>query len=102
MAKTQNVERKLTRGHLHRLVRPEREDAIHLGALSPETFHALKELSEAATWPELHAYVEPEIVLLLIERLKNCGDDDDVFPRGKSATIQRLQDIFAEGFWSNG
>lgn len=77
----------------------ERGDAIHVASLSRESFRALRELSERREWPELFAWMSPGDTLVLIERLKRAEDTDDDFPKGKWATIQRLQQIFEECFW---
>ena len=77
----------------------ERDDAIHVASLSRESFLALRELSERREWPELFAWMLAGDTLVLIERLKRATDTNDDFPKGKWATIQRLQQIFEEGFW---
>jgi hypothetical protein len=73
-------------------------DAIHV-ALRADSLRSIRELAEKKEWPAVSAWMEPEAVLLLIERLKRAGDCEDTFPAGKWATIQRLRDIFERGFW---
>lgn len=86
---------------MQRLVRPERNDHIHVGSLSPLAFDSLSKLAEAAEWHPVQTWMPPELVLLFIERLKHTKDDGDVFPKWKWATIQRLEQLFADGMWSN-
>lgn len=83
-----------------RLVKRERGDFIRVNKLAPLTLLALQKLATDAEWPEVRNFMEPEQVLLLIERLKACCDDWNVFPHGKWATIQRLQEIWNEDFWA--
>lgn len=81
-----------------RKVAAERNDFIHLDVL-PSTYRALEELASRQGWRDLSKYVEPGEMLLLIERLKKATDTEQIFPHGKWATIQRLQDLFNKGFW---
>lgn len=76
----------------------EREDFIYLDVL-PSTYRALEGLTSRHGWRDLSKYIEPGELLLLIERLKRAVDTDEIFPHGKWATIQRLQDLFDKGFW---
>lgn len=80
-------------------VAAEREDFIHLDVFS-DTLDTLQSLSSRHGWPEFNRWIDPERLLLLIERLKRTRDSEDVFPHGKWATIQRLQDIFEKEFWA--
>jgi hypothetical protein len=84
---------------IHPTTDQERGDAIHVASLSRESFLALRELSERREWPELFAWMQPGDTLVLIERLKRAEDTDETFPKGKWATIQRLQQIFEDCFW---
>lgn len=81
------------------IARAERGDFVYVGALSPSTFDDLLQLSAKNDWPELQKHMQPEQVLLLIERLKHCADDPVVFSHGKWAVIQQLQHLFEKGFW---
>jgi hypothetical protein len=73
-------------------------DSIHIGSLDREAYIAIRDFSELQGWPEIHAWVEPQDLLLLIERLKRTPDTQAVFPMGKWATIHEMLEIFAKGF----
>lgn len=77
----------------------ERGDFIHLDVL-PSTFNALVTLAERHDWRDINRHMEPGEMLVLIERLKKATDTEQIFPHGKWATIQRLQDLFDKGFWA--
>ena len=62
-------------------------------SLSPETYSALENLSDERQWAEIHEWMEPEWVAWLAVRLEWVDDSIDIFPRGKWATIQQLQDL---------
>lgn len=64
--------------------------SIHMRSLSPETYHAMQQLSEARGWAPVFEYMESEAVAWLTFLLSEVPDDEDIFPRGKWATIQRL------------
>ena len=70
--------------------------SIHMRSLSPDTFAALETLSAKRQWPELTAWMEPELVAWLAIRLEFVQDHETHFPRGKWATIQRLQEMLRE------
>ena len=80
-------------------VAAERGDFIYLDVL-PSTYRALEELSSRHEWRDLSKHMEPGDLLVLIERLKKAVDTEVIFPHGKWATIQRLQDLFDKGFWA--
>ena len=67
--------------------------SIHMRSLSPDTFAAIEKLSSERQWPELMAWMEPELIAWLAIRLEFVQDCETYFPRGKWATIQRLQDM---------
>ena len=83
-----------------RVVRPEKGNAIRIKALSPLAYEAIECLSSQQRWPDIYGYISPEQCLLLIERLKYVQDNEDIFPNGKWATIQRLQEIFDHDMWA--
>ena len=64
--------------------------SIHAKSLSYPAFQALEALCANMEWPDLRAYVEPNDWALLVARLKHVPDSEDVFPRGKWATIQQM------------
>ena len=72
---------------------------INLKALSDLSYIRLEDLSEDMDWHPLRNLADPEHVLLLIERLKHCKDDPELFPKGKWATIQRIEQIFEGDFY---
>ena len=74
---------------------------INLKGLSDLTFTRIENLCDEMDWPPLEKTADPENVILLIERLKNCKDDEYLFPKGKWATIQRLQQIFEDDFYNS-
>ncbi len=82
------------------VVRLERGNSIYIKALSPLAYEAIEQLSSQYGWPDVHGYISPEQCLLLIERLKYVKDGVDIFPNGKWATIQRLQEIFDHDMWA--
>ena len=67
--------------------------AIHMKQLSSETYRALEFLSCKRNWPDIQAYMEPELIAWLAFKLEREDDDEVYFPKGKWATIQRLQDM---------
>jgi len=79
--------------------RPETGQYINMKALSDITYTRLEDLCEKMDWQPLNPSEDPEHVLLLIERLKHCKDDPELFPKGKWATIQRIQQIFEDDFY---
>lgn len=81
------------------VVRPESGNSIYIKALSPLAYEAIERLSSQQGWPDVYGYISPEQCLLLIERLKYVRDERDIFPNGKWATIQRLQEIFDSYMW---
>ena len=68
-------------------------DSINLRLLDPSTYSALGQLHSARGWRDWTAYSEPEHVAWLCFRLEQEPDSEGVFPKGKWATIQRLQDM---------
>lgn len=71
-------------------------DSINLRQLSPDTYAALEYLSAEYEWQDIHGYAEPEAVAWLTFRLEFVPDNANNFPRGKWATIQRLQELVRE------
>ena len=82
------------------LPRAETGHYINLKELSDLTLRRLEELCEEMGWHPIQTTANPEHVLILIERLKNCKDDEHLFPKGKYATIQRIQRIFEASFYA--
>lgn len=70
--------------------------SIYIGALSPMTYDALDALGAERNWSPLFKWIEPETCAWLVERLKHVPDSPDVFPNGKWATIQRLEEMLTE------
>lgn len=66
--------------------------SIYLGDLSPDAYRALETLCDH-DWAPIYKYMEPEWVAWLTFRLKYVPDSEEVFPKGKWATIQRLQQM---------
>jgi hypothetical protein len=75
-------------------------DTIHIGELSKEAYRAIEEYAAEQDLPDtlVRKWIEPASLLLLIEILKRTEDSVKVFPKGKSATIQHLQDMFDHQF----
>lgn len=75
-------------------------DVIDIGQLSPDAYRAIEDYAAEKNWPEtlVRNWIEPASLLLLIELLKRTEDSVKVFPKGKSATIQHLQEIFESQF----
>lgn len=73
-------------------------DSIHIASLERSAYVAIRDLCERREWPEIHAWMEPQDFLLLIERLKRTPETREVFPNGKWATIHDMLEIFARGF----
>lgn len=67
--------------------------SVYMHDLSPLTYKSLEELSYARAWADIQPYMEPELVAWLVYRLEVEPDNEDYFPSGKWATIQRLQDM---------
>jgi hypothetical protein len=74
------------------------DGAIHVAILSRPAYVAIRELSKRRGWSQVHAWMPPGDYLLLIERLRRTADSEEVFPMGKWATIQRMQEIFDRHF----
>ena len=70
--------------------------SIYMKSLSPETYYALEKLRSEFGWVDIYEYMEPELIAYLACRLKFVPDNADYFPKGKWATIQRLQDLVDE------
>lgn len=64
--------------------------SICMRELSPDTYKALQDICWSRGWAEIQGYMEPETVAWLAIRLEFVTDDEENFPRGKWATIQRL------------
>lgn len=73
-------------------------DSIHLASLSREAYVPIRDLAETREWSPIHAWVDTAEYLLLIERLKREPDSEELFPKGKWATIQRIQAILEEAW----
>jgi len=67
--------------------------SIYIRGLSPLAYSALENLSIARDWVDIQPYMEPELVAWLVYRLEVEPDNEDYFPSGKLATIQRLQEM---------
>lgn len=67
--------------------------SIHMRVLSPDVYSALERLIADRQWAELYDWMEPESVAWLVWRLKFVDDTDLYFPRGKWATIQRIEQL---------
>jgi len=67
--------------------------SINMRQLSPDVYKALENLCFRKGWPSIFGFMESEVVAPLFFRLKYIPDDEVSFPRGKWATIQRLQDL---------
>lgn len=72
---------------------------VHIGALSPETKLSIVEWATAKDlWPDVSDnYMQLSQFAELYFRLKYEGDDPDLFPKGKWATLQRMEDLIEEG-----
>lgn len=67
------------------------EMSIYLD-VSFEVLHALEKLCEDEEWASIHGrWIELEQATVLFFRLKKVPDDPLIFPRGKWATIQRIE-----------
>ena len=67
--------------------------SIHMRILSPDAYRALEGLISDRQWSDLYDWMEPEIVAWLVWRLKFVEDSEVYFPRGKWATIQRIEQL---------
>ena len=81
------------------IIRPETGQYINMKSLSDIAYARLEDLCEKTDWHPITPTQDPEKVLLLIERLRHCKDDSELFPKGKWATIQRLEQIFEADFY---
>ena len=70
--------------------------SINLRLLSPDAYDALEALCEEREWPVPHGYLAVEETAYLAVRLKFVQDSEEVFPRGKWATIQHIQQLVEE------
>ncbi len=68
---------------------------IHIGSL--HSFRAFQRFAEDRGYEEwFHAWIEPQWLGWMIALLKECEDEPTLFPHGKWATIQAMQDLLAE------
>ena len=65
--------------------------SIHMRSLSPDTYAALENLCSDRKWADINKWMEPETVAWLVWRLRFVEDSEQHFPRGKWATIQRIE-----------
>jgi hypothetical protein len=70
--------------------------SIHIGKLSAPAFGGIARWCEAHGWSPLMTWESPERVAWLTYLLRHVPDSEDVFPSGKWATIQRLQELVDE------
>ena len=63
--------------------------------LSPDAWHALEGFAGRRDYEWFQPVIEPQWAAWLIEILKQCDDNEALFPRGKWATIQVIQGIVA-------
>jgi hypothetical protein len=71
---------------------------VHAGSLSNETCRALEWYSDAhdyVDWLGDRRYIDGTWFAWLIALLKEEPDTPELFPKGKWATIQRMQDLLA-------
>lgn len=68
---------------------------VDLTVLSPEASYALLETYayQRDFDPWLHKFIEPQWFAWLIALLKAEPDNEEFFPKGKWATIQRLEQL---------
>jgi len=80
-------------------------DLSYFGALSREARTAIAKLYEDRNWEDLDGgdklYIQDSSLALMIFRLKVRLDDPALFPRGKWATLQRLEEILITGLQSS-
>lgn len=65
--------------------------SIHMRSLSPDAYNGLEGLVSDRQWAEIYDWMEPEPVAWLVWRLRFVEDTELWFPRGKWATIQRIE-----------
>lgn len=70
--------------------------SINMKSLSPDTYRSLEKVAQEFGWEEIFGWQEPEDVAWLAARLEFVDDTPERFPKGKWATIQRLQDLVRE------
>ena len=70
---------------------------IELSRLSPATKYAFEQYAERYYYNDswLKSFMEPQWFAWLIELLKAEPDAEELFPNGKWATIQRMQELLA-------
>ena len=75
------------------------QDLVYAGALSELTRRALREYSSAHgydEWLEERHWIQPHWFAWLVALLKEEKDTPELFPKGKWATIQRMEELLAE------
>ena len=70
-----------------------KDDLIHVGGLL--SWSAIRNFGSIRGYEWIQAWMEPQWVAWLTEILKQSDDDPLLFPHGKWATIQHLQDKVA-------
>ena len=66
---------------------------IYLRDPSQESQWALRRLCESSNWPDYESLGSPETLAWVWFRLREMKDTEDLFPKGKWATLQRIQEI---------
>ena len=72
---------------------------VYAGALSQETRWALEKYSDSndfTEWLGDRMWVQSQWFAWLVALLKEEQDTAELFPKGKWATIQRMQDLLAD------
>ncbi len=71
-------------------------DAVYINALSPETRYALDNALEESGWDVGKSWIDLPTCAAIFFLLKAAKDDPELFPKGKWATLQRLEELIMQ------
>jgi len=72
------------------------EDAFHFAGLSQEAQDGIKACYEAHGWEDLYGWITADDAAMMFFRLREVEDRPEWFPKGKSATIQRIEQMLID------
>ncbi len=77
----------------------EHADAVHFGALKREMRRAIEQYYFARQWEDVeHSWITLESAAVMFFRLRAADDTPELFPHGKWATVQALEDQIEQAF----
>jgi hypothetical protein len=71
-------------------------DAVYINGLSQETREAISNALDEDGWDAPRSWVDFDLCCGIWFRLKYAADDPKLFPKGKWATLQRLEQLIEQ------